>query len=334
MPKIINLPSEIRISIGTAIILGLSAGKLDASPTTAYLMTYKKGKCSANCSFCPQARNSQSNTQLLSRVTWPIFPTSDVIAAIAISSKQKKIGRVCIQALNYPEVFEHLETVVKEIKRHTDVAVSVSCQPQNKRDIDSLKRSNVDRIGIALDAATEKLFNQVKGKEVGSTYTWENQFHRLKEAVEIFKEGNVSTHLIVGLGETEKEVVELIERCVDMGVLPALFAFTPVKGTALENHSTPKIEAYRRVQLARYIIVYGIAKMKNMSFNNKSEITNFGTSDQALEKIIENKLPFQTSGCPDCNRPFYNEKPKGPIYNYPFDLNKEEIDKIKKQLSY
>ena len=52
----------------------------------------------------------------------------------------------------------------------------------------------------------------------------------LSEALEVFGKGNVSTHIIVGLGETEKEAAQVIQRCVDMGVLPALFAFTPIRG--------------------------------------------------------------------------------------------------------
>ena len=53
---------------------------------------------------------------------------------------------------------------------------------------------------------------------------------------------------------------------------------------------------------------------------------------KSLNGEIDGGLPFQTSGCPDCNRPFYNEKPSGPIYNYPKKLSQEEIEKIKKQL--
>ena len=34
--------------------------------------------------------------------------------------------------------------------------------------------------------------------------------------------------------------------------------------------------------------------------------------------------PFQTSGCPNCNRPFYNEQPGGILYNYPRPLTAEE----------
>jgi len=33
---------------------------------------------------------------------------------------------------------------------------------------------------------------------------------------------------------------------------------------------------------------------------------------------------FRTSGCPGCNRPYYNERPSGPFYNYPRGLTEEE----------
>lgn len=248
--------------------------------------------------------------------------------------KRKKIRRVCIQALNYPLVFGHLEELVMEIKEQSTVAVSVSCQPRNREDMEHLKRAGVDRLGIALDAATERLFDKVKGKETGNAYTWETQISQLKEAIAIFKGDKVSTHLIVGLGETEKEAVEIVQRCVDMGVLPALFAFTPIKGTPLEHHLSPKVESYRRVQLARYLIVTGKIKMQDITFNDSCKITDFGLSRDSLKPIIESTLPFRTSGCPDCNRPFYNEKPSGPIFNYAIKPNENEIKKIIKQLSY
>ena len=166
--------------------MGLLKGKLDAEPTTAYLMTYKEGKCTANCGFCPQARGSKSNTELLSRVSWPTFPTPNVVTAIGDMAENWKIKRVCIQALNYPSVFVHLEAIVKEIKKEADVPVSVSCQPLKKENIQLLAKAGVDRLGIALDAATEALFKKVKGKDAGSSYSWENQFNMLSEAISGF----------------------------------------------------------------------------------------------------------------------------------------------------
>ena len=207
-----GLPEQIRVSTGTAIVLGLLNGKLDAEPTTAYLMTYKEGKCTANCDFCPQAKGSKSSKKLLSRVSWPTLPTLSVLSAFDSAVKEGKIRRVCIQALNYPSVFVHLQALVKEIKKQAKVPVSVSCQPLNAGNIEVLAKAGVDRLGIALDAATKPCSSQVKGKGAGGSYSWENQFSLLNKAIEVFGKGNVSTHLIVGLGETEREAAQIIQK--------------------------------------------------------------------------------------------------------------------------
>ncbi len=326
-------PSSIRVSVGTAIVLGLLEGKLDAEPTTAYLMTYKLGKCTANCGFCPQARGSKSSAEMLSRVSWPTFPTQSVLSAIGDGFRQCKIKRVCIQALNYPDVFAHLEALVKEIKKEAPVPISVSCQPLNRANIELLSKAGVDRLGVALDAATETLFYRVKGGGTGGSYNWDSQFRMLDEALAVFGKGNVSTHVIVGLGETERDAVQIIQRCVDMGVLPALFAFTPVRGTALEKNSPPPLESYRRVQLGRFLIVKALARAEGMVFDDDGRILDFGLTKKTLEETVRSGEPFLTSGCRDCNRPFYNEKPGGPIYNYPRKPTKKELESIVRQFT-
>ena len=327
-----EMPEKIRVSLGSAIVLKLLRGKLDAMPTTAYLLTYRRGKCTANCGFCPQARGSHGRADMLSRVSWPVFPTKHVIDGIEKAVKDSKIRRVCLQALNYPEVFQHLLAFVKAICSRVEVPVSISCQPLNRENMRQLAEAEAERIGIPLDAATEELFNKVKGRSVGGPYVWEEQFRLLSEAVEIFGKGKVSTHLIVGLGETEKEMVETIQKSVDMGVLPALFAFTPIQGTALENNSQPSVPAYRRVQLARHLIFHGIVRYEDMYFDEKDCVRDFGANKAVLMGIVQTGEPFVTSGCPNCNRPYYNEKPSGPIYNYSRPLTKKETGQILQEL--
>ena len=324
---------QVRVSVGTGIVLGLANGKIDAAPTTAYLMTYRKTKCMANCGFCPQARTSMGKADMLSRISWPVFPTKQVLDKLRWASERNIIRRVCIQALNYPETFAHLQTLVRGISEAINVPISVSCQPPNTASMKLLAEAGVERMGIPLDAANAELFDKVKGKLAGGPYRWKRQFELLNKAVTIFGRGFVSTHLIVGLGEKEKESADIIQDCADMGVLPGLFAFTPIRGTKMENESQPPIEEYRRIQVARYLIVNRISRSEKMRFDSTGQLIDFGVTDDVLSRVIETGEPFLTSGCPDCNRPYYNEKPSGPIYNYPRRLRKEEVARIRCQLS-
>jgi biotin synthase len=70
-----------------------------------------------------------------------------------------------------------------------------------------------------------------------------------------------------------------------------------------------------------------------MSFDGNGRIVDFGVSRTMIVNIVESGEPFLTSGCPNCNRPFYNEKPGGPIYNYPRSLRPEELAAIKSDLN-
>ena len=328
-----DFPQQIRVSIGSGIVIGLLEGKLDVEPTTAYLMTYKVGKCTANCGFCPQARSSSSKANLLSRVSWPPFPTKSLLKIIWKSVDNGKIRRVCLQALNYPGVFLHLASLIKAIRHQAKVPISVSCQPLSSGNMKLMAEAGAERIGIAIDAVTENIFTQIKGSSANGPYIWDNQFRKLGQALEIFGKGKVSTHLIIGLGETESDAASLIQRCVDMCVSPALFAFTPVRGTALETKPSPLVESYRRIQLARYLIVNGHARSEDMHFDGSGCLIDYTVEKETLMRIVETGNPFLTSGCPNCNRPFYNEKPSGPIYNFPRNISQIEISAIKRQLS-
>jgi biotin synthase len=217
---------------------------------------------------------------------------------------------------------------VKAICSRAAVPVSISCQPLNRRNLRELAGAGAQRIGIPLDAATKHIFDEVKGRSVGGPYNWDRQFELLSEAVEFFGNGRVSTHLVAGLGETEKEMIDVIQRCVDMTVLPGLFAFTPIPGTALRNRSQPSIRSYRRIQIARHLVLHRLARHENMLFNKEGCLTDFGVPERILKELTQRGEPFLTSGCPDCNRPYYNEKPSGPIYNYPRKPTESELLEI------
>jgi biotin synthase-related radical SAM superfamily protein len=327
-------PERVRVSMGSAIVLGLLKGRLDAKPTTAYLLMCRNKKCSANCSFCPQARESKGKADMLSRVTWPPFPTRQVVDSLEGATESGAMKRVCIQSLNYPEAFDDVLLLVKEIRSKVSVPISVSCKPLDRQKMKMWADAGVNRISVALDAATEQIFDKVKGKNVGGPYLWEKQRKALNEAVEVFGEGSVSTHLIVGLGETEKEICQTIQWCVDSGVYPGLFAFTPIPGTPLESSSPPALNSYRRVQLTHYLLTHKQNRFEDMTFDSDGCITGFGASKERVLEAIDSGVPFLTSGCPGCNRPYYNERPGGPLYNFPRQLLPEEIEETKRILGF
>lgn len=284
-------------------------------------MTYRKEKCSANCAFCPQARESSSSSDRLSRIAWPEYSISEVLAAL---QRVDSFQRFCIQSLNYPGAVDDVESIVNGLRLQTELPVSVSIHPLDPVQMRRIHKAGVNSIGVAIDACTPHLFDSVKGKSRGSDYRWEKHLRALEDALEVFGEGNVTTHLVIGLGETELEAAKFITSMHKMGVSVGLFAFTSVRGTALENSPSPDISKYRRIQAFRHLLSRGFIDENHISSNSLGEL-RMDVDPLLLREVLSSGQAFQTTGCKGCNRPFYNESPRGPWYNYPRPLTSEEV---------
>jgi len=305
---------QVRVSIGTAGVLSLADVRMDAAPTTAYLML--GGRCIMNCAFCAQARESHAPAQALSRITWPRFPCREVLSALAESFSRGKVRRCCLQVTVSRGCFLQTLGLLREIKSVCEVPVDASFLPPNMGQVEALFAAGLDHLGFGLDAACERIFKKVKG---GS---WE-QMWGLIEATALRFPGHVAAHLIIGLGETEREMLQAVQDLHDLGVIIGLFAFTPVQGTLLADRPPPPVGAYRRAQVARWLIVHNMARLEDFAFGPDGRLASLGRLD--WRELLASGEAFRTSGCPDCNRPFYNERPGGVMYNYPRPLAYHEV---------
>jgi biotin synthase len=296
----------INVSIGTASLLGLANAPMAVAPTTAYLML--GGRCLMNCAFCAQARQSQAGALNLSRVTWPEFELHEVLARLPAAVEQGAIRRACLQVTVTADAFEQTLEIVGAVRAVSGVPFDVAILPRDMAQVRRLLDAGVDHIGFGLDAACERVFRQVKGGN------WARSLALIEETALSFP-GHGAVHLIVGLGETEREMVERNQWAHDLGLEVGLFAFTPVRGTHLADQPPPGLATYRRMQAARWLIVHDRTRIEDMTFDaGSAQLVDLGAPLPADGEA------FRTSGCPDCNRPFYNEQPGGPIYNYPRPL--------------
>ncbi len=317
-------PQKIRLSIASAYVLGLAELKImeKAKPTTCYLMEYNESGCQGSCAFCSQT----SSHDFLSRVVWPEFDLSAFLAKI---EGKPKFGRYCIQCLIYPGYELDLIDIVLNIRQRVKAPISAAIGPTSKEILLKLKHSGLTDIGLSLDTATERLFNLIKNHR-RCMHSWAQIWHCIDEATEIFGVNHVRTHIIVGLGESEKEICEILERIYQKGIGVSLFPFMPIKGTELEHHPRVKLESYRKLQLFKNMLFNQQITLYDLRFNEKGEIMRFNSiTEQKMEKIIfEKKRIFQTNGCSACNRPYYTSKPSEIQYDYPFSPDEKELKQI------
>ena len=229
---------------------------------------------------------------------------------------------------------EDLVQLVKEFRQHLpSVPISIALPPLELDQIQQLFNLGVDRVAISLDTTTPKLFDTIKGNGVNGPFRWEQQYAALQNALSVFGAGRTTTHIIIGLGETDEQAITLFQEFTDQGITIGLFPFTPISGTALAKQHRPSIKRYRRIQLAHFLIQNQLAHLDQMKFNSpQKQLVHIDLPLGTLREVIECGTAFQTSGCPSCNRPFFTENPGGPLYNYPRPPNETEIKEIRNQL--
>ncbi len=344
-------PEHLQMSLAAAMTLGLKPGSFykDATlPCVNLLLTYEEG-CFARCAYCGLSFVRECESELhkdksFIRVEWPTHDLNTIIQKLNSKEKCSHVERVCISMLTNKRALQDTIIVAKRIKNETGLLVSALITPTivNKDWLIALKNAGVDKLGIAIDAATPELFDKFRGKDIRGPHRWETYWKIIQEGLQVFGSKNVGVHLIVGLEETEEEMAQIFQHVADREVLIHLFSFFPEPGSPLEKRPQPPIGQYRRMQLARFLTEEKKARVENMKFDNEGRLIDFGIPEQLLKEIINTGIPFMTSGCPGstlrvaCTRPYANSTPYqayiGECRNFPYSPNEQELERIQHQL--
>jgi biotin synthase len=345
-------PEYVQMSTAAAITLGVSTGRMYRCECTRclnLLLTYPEG-CRANCAYCGLARHREAERDYADRnfirVDWPAVPMDTVVDIVAQDVANSPFHRMCISMITHPRSDEDTVSVLKKWTARIDpdaIPVSILSNPttMQREDVALLKDLGSDIFTVALDAATPGLFDRTRGKGVQSPHKWSKYWEILLDAQDIFGPQKFGAHIIVGMGETEYEVLQLVQQLVDMGGHSHMFCFFPEKGSLMDHLPATPRDQWRRVQLARYLIDYRGVRVEHMRFDELGRVTEFGLPGGELDDIIDQGLAFRTSGCPGkfqddisaCDRP-YGDSPPSNIASYPFQPEARDIKKIRKQLRH
>jgi biotin synthase len=240
--------------------------------------------------------------------------------------------------VTHPRAFEDSKAVVGRAREKTGLPVSVLAAPTLIADpaqLGEIRERGADCLGVAMDLPTPELFSRHRGAGVGGPHRWDHYWQVARWGLEAFGPRRVSVHLIVGLGETEREMIETVQEAWDLGAVPHLFSFFPEGGSLLAGEGQPPIGRYRRVQLARHMIASEAVRADRMTFGEAGEVLDFGVD---VTSFLRDGSAFRTSGCAGsngevaCNRPYGNERPGGILYNYPFRLDEEDLGAVAREL--
>jgi len=336
-------PEYLRMSLAAAMTLGFKSGIFYRNARLYcinLLLTYKGG-CAARCAYCglSSKRSGKHHEKSFIRVPWPAYRTAEIIERIA--GRQQRVKRICISQITNKRSINDSLILCRKLRSSFDIPVSMLISPTivERRDLNEFKTAGADKIGVAIDLATPQLFDRYRGSGVNGPHCWGTYMIRLAEAIDIFGTRNAGAHFVTGMGETEKQMVDAIQKIQDMGGWTHLFSFFPEQGSQMVHHPMPAMDHYRRIQLARYLIDENLSHAQRFHYHENQQIIDFGVPDETLHAVISSGEPFRTSGCQGydgqvaCNRPFANSRPGPEMRNYPFPPTKTDIELIRNQLN-
>lgn len=152
----------------------------------------------------------------------------------------------------------------RALKEETGMKIHVQLEPISRERIEILKESGADTIGIHIETLDSQVF---KERCPGKAHQWDRYWEAWKNAVDIFGDNQVSSYVILGLGEGEKTTKKGIERMCQFGVIPFLVPLRPIEGTRMEGQLPPN----PRTMLDYYlhsidcIKTYGLDPTKNLA---------------------------------------------------------------------
>jgi radical SAM protein (TIGR04043 family) len=140
------------------------------------------------------------------------------------------------------------------VKEASGLPVEVQFEPPARLDIiDEVANLGIDSVGIHVESFDPAVLARVAPAKARTGI--EGYFRAWERAVAAFGDGQVSTYVILGMGEDVELTVLGCRRAIDLGVFPFVVPLRPVAGSLMEHVLPPDREytegVYRRV--ARYL---------------------------------------------------------------------------------
>ncbi|MBS1975880.1 MAG: radical SAM protein [Bacteroidetes bacterium] len=340
-------PEFVRISAASAIALRLQSGRFSRDFDFGginLLLNYENG-CLSDCSYCGLARTRPGAYEEKSfiRVEWPLVETDRLIGRM--KTHEDKLTRLCISMVTHGSAYRDTLEITKKLTStlRTPLSILVAPPTLNTEKLQQFKDNGVDMIGVGLDAITEETFRQHRTNVPNGSLRWDNYWNIINESRRIFGPWKVNIHTVVGLGETDKDLIDMFVYLKEHQILPYLFSFNPEPDSRMAFSEKASITRWRRIQLVKHLIEKYEFPADAVSYDDQGMIRKMEIRGQSIAKAIEDLdagIPFMTNGCPSeggeeagCSRPYGSYRPSESFRDFPFQPEMDDMQLIRTELA-
>lgn len=208
------------------------------------------------CRFCGIGVSLASNRTIVKK-------TPEQLAEVALAAKELD-GAVDVTlttgSSNAPDRGAlYVARCGKAVKEATGMPVAVQFEPPRLLDIiDQIGDMGIDSVGIHCETFDPDVLAHVAPGKARTGL--EGYFAAWERAVKVFGWGQVSTYVILGMGEDPEVTVAGCKRAIDTGVYPFVVPLRPVAGSLMETWSPPDQAYTQRIydEVAAYMTEAGM----------------------------------------------------------------------------
>ena len=336
-------PEWVRISMASAYALRFRSGRFTRDFDFGginLLLNYDEG-CMSDCGYCGLARTRPGtySDKSFIRVDWPLVSTDELVDRMA--RFEDKLTRLCISMVTHGHAYRDTCDITRRIVEQVSAPLSILVAPPtlNTSRLEEFKRLGVDMIGIGLDAVTEDLFRSIRTDVPAGGLKWSQYWETVSESRRIFGPWKVNVHTLVGLGETDADMIDIFCRLRDQQIYSYLFCFNPEPDSRMADDPKSPITRWRRVQLARHLVEESGYGIDDFTFDDDGNLVDMGADTATVTEAIDAGVPFMTNGCPGekgqpgCTRPYGSYRPTESFRDFPFAPTDDDLIEIKHQLA-
>ena len=151
----------------------------------------------------------------------------------------------------------------KAMKDASGLPVEVQFEPpEDLSAIDKVHDMGVDSLGIHVETFDPVVLERIAPPKARTGI--ERYFEAWEHAVQRFGEGQVTTYVILGMGEDPELIIDGCKLAIDMGVYPFIVPLRPVPGSLMADVTPPTSEYTDRIarQVAPYLVERGLTADK------------------------------------------------------------------------
>lgn len=210
------------------------------APDQLFLGLYEY--CRIGCKFCPL--HTTQGTMLH-------YSLDSIYKDIDDSSKKSYSSIGITTSIPYnltsDDVADEMIFVVRKIREKVgfNIPIGVSTRIPSERIMEQLKNAGANEIRLNIEVPNSQLSHKLMPNK-----SLEDIYNSLALACKVFGKGKVSSNIVLGLGESDQDVICAIRRLAKLGVIATLYPYDPFDGDKRLNLKFDRPDAERIYRLA------------------------------------------------------------------------------------